>query len=117
MANVIPDAATGPNATALQKSFIREMLMAQDPEGYCANCRAIESATPPDYASVQCPVYIIGGSADKSAPASGCQLIHDALVNARERKIDIINDMGHWYCVEDPDKIGKSVASWCSRFA
>lgn len=91
--------------------------MAQDPKGYCVNCRAIETAKPPDYASVQCPVYIIGGSVDKSAPATGCQFIHDSLVNAKERKIDIIKDMGHWYCVEDADIIGKLVGAWCSKYA
>lgn len=117
MANVIPSGATGPNTTQLQKSFIREMIMAQDPEGYCANCKAIESAKAPDYASVTCPVYIISGAVDKSAPVSGCQFIHDSLTNSTERKIDIIKEMGHWYCVEDPDMVGKLVASWCSKFA
>lgn len=117
MANTVPSTATGPNTTELQKSFIREMILSQDPEGYCANCRAIESAKPPDYAAVICPMYIISGEVDKSAPVSGCQLIHDSLVNATDRKIDIVPQMGHWYCVEDPNTIGKLVAEWCSRFA
>lgn len=41
MANTIPNAATGSKATPLHRAFIREMLMAQDVEGYVANCRAI----------------------------------------------------------------------------
>jgi hypothetical protein len=41
MANTIPDAATGSRATPLHRAFVREMLMAQDVEGYVANCRAI----------------------------------------------------------------------------
>lgn len=117
MANAIPNAATGPKTSALQKSFIREMIMAQDPEGYCANCRAIETAKPPVYEDVKCPIYIIAGSADKSAPVSGCQFIHDQLVNSSEKKIDVIQDLGHWYCVEDPDTVGKMVASWAAKFA
>ena len=41
MANTIPNTATGSKATPLHRAFIREMLMAQDVEGYVANCRAI----------------------------------------------------------------------------
>ncbi|KAK5069556.1 hypothetical protein LTR64_008237 [Lithohypha guttulata] len=117
MANTIPNAATGPRTTVLQKSFIREMIMSQDPEGYCANCRAIATAKAPNYAGVTCPVYIIAGSVDKSAPASGCQFIHDQLVNSSGRKIDLIQEMGHWYCVEDPDLLGKMVAIWIAEVA
>lgn len=117
MANTIPSAATGPNTTQLQKSFIREMIMSQDPEGYCANCRAIETAKPPDYASVKCPIYIIAGEVDKSAPVSGCQFIHDSLTNATEKKIDVLPSIGHWYCVEDPDAVGKLITNWCQKFA
>jgi hypothetical protein len=41
MANTIPGAATGSKATPLHRAFIREMLMAQEVEGYVANCQAI----------------------------------------------------------------------------
>ena len=117
MANTIPSTATGANTSQLQKSFIREMIMSQDPEGYCANCRAIEMANPPQYDAVQCPVYIISGEVDKSAPVAGCQFIHDSLFNAQDKKIDVVKGMGHWYCVEDPELIGKLVAGWCTKFA
>lgn len=116
MANSIPNAATGPSTNQLQKSFIREMIMSQDPEGYCANCKAIESAKPPKYDAVKCPIYIISGEVDKSAPVSGCQFIHDSLTAVTDKKIDIVKGMGHWYCVEDPDALGKMVAEWCSKF-
>jgi pimeloyl-ACP methyl ester carboxylesterase len=41
MADTIPGAATGSRATPLHRAFVREMLMAQEVEGYVANCRAI----------------------------------------------------------------------------
>jgi len=116
MANTIPNAATGPSTNQLQRSFIREMIMSQDPEGYCANCRAIETAKPPQYDAVSCPIYIIAGEVDKSAPVSGCQFIHDSLTGASDKKIDVLDGLGHWYCVEDPVKLGKMVAEWCSKF-
>lgn len=117
MADTVPEAATGPCTTQLQKSFIREMIMAQDPKGYIANCEAIQAAQPPDYQGVKCPIYIISGKVDKSAPPEGCQLIHDSLVNVEDKKIDFVNSMGHWYCVEDPELIGRLVAGWCEKFA
>lgn len=115
MANTVPYSATGPNATALQKSFIREMIMSQDPQGYIANCKAIRNAKPPKYEDVECPIYIISGKVDKSAPPEGCQLIHDSLVNSKEKKIDFVEGLGHWYCVEEPDLIGRSIAAWLEK--
>ena len=114
MANTVPSAATGPNTTQLQRSFIREMILGQDPEGYCANCRAIESAKAPNYSAAKCPMYIIVGEVDKSAPVSGAQFIHDSLASSN-KQIDIMEGIGHWYCVEDPEGVGKRIASWCEK--
>ena len=76
MANTIPNAAPGAAATPLHRAFIREMLLAQTPEGYIANCKAIENATPPEYAEVKCPVLIVAGEEDKSASVAGCEVIY-----------------------------------------
>jgi pimeloyl-ACP methyl ester carboxylesterase len=105
MANSIPSAATGPNTTALQKAFIREMIMAQDPQGYIANCRAIENATPPDYASVTCPILIIAGDIDKSAPLDGCKHIYESLGSSK-KDLNVMEGIGHWHCVEDGETVG-----------
>ena len=118
MANTIPYGATGPNTTPLQKSFIREMIMSQDPEGYCANCKAIETAKPPAYEKVSCPVLIVSGEVDKSAPVSGCQHIKEQIDEKAGNKnvsIEVVKGMGHWYCVEDGDLIGKMIAGWCEK--
>jgi pimeloyl-ACP methyl ester carboxylesterase len=114
MANTIPNAATGPDTTATQKGFIREMLMAQDPEGYCANCKAIQTASPPEYAKVKCPVLIIAGDQDKSAPVSGCQYIHDQL-GSQNKKLEVLKGIGHWYCVEAPDQVGPLVSGFIEQ--
>ncbi|KAK5442029.1 hypothetical protein LTS15_011076 [Exophiala xenobiotica] len=118
MANSIPNAATGPNATATEKGFIREMLMAQDPEGYCANCKAIETATPPEYAKVKCPILIIAGEVDKSAPLAGCQKILSELGTDEKRKrLEILEGIGHWHCVEAPGQVGPLVRGFCEQFS
>ncbi|KAK5047818.1 hypothetical protein LTR84_006483 [Exophiala bonariae] len=111
MANSIPHGATGPKATATQKGFIREMLLAQDPDGYIANCRAIEHATPPAYADVKCPVLIVAGDHDKSAPLAGCEYILGELGTPDERKrLEVLTGIGHWHCVEAPDEVGTLVS-------
>lgn len=105
MANTIPSAATGPSTTPLQKAFIREMIMSQDPEGYIANCRAIENATPPDYANVTCPMLIIAGQVDKSAPLEGCEFILKNLAT-KNKRMEVLEGVGHWHCVEASEKVG-----------
>ncbi|OAP64400.1 hypothetical protein AYL99_00372 [Fonsecaea erecta] len=116
MANTIPNGATGPGTTALQKALIREMLLSQSPEGYCANCRAIELATPPEYAKVKCPMLIIAGDQDKSAPLAGCEMIFNELGTAPEKKrLQVLKGIGHWHCVEAPDEVGRLVRQFVER--
>ncbi|KEF56928.1 uncharacterized protein A1O9_07118 [Exophiala aquamarina CBS 119918] len=110
MANTIPNAATGPRATTLQKAFIREMLLSQDPSGYIANCRAIEHASPPDYAGAKCPMLIIAGDVDKSAPLAGCEYILSQLgTDPARKRLEVLKGVGHWHCVEAPEEAGTLV--------
>lgn len=114
MANTIPNGATGPGATALQKAFIREMLLAQSPEGYIANCKAIQNASPPEYAKVKCPMLIVAGSVDKSAPLEGCQRIFGELgTEAGSKRLEVLEGVGHWLCVEAPEEVGMALADFC----
>ncbi|KIX07298.1 uncharacterized protein Z518_01951 [Rhinocladiella mackenziei CBS 650.93] len=116
MANTIPNAATGSKATATQKGFIREMLMSQDPEGYIANCRAIEIATPPEYAKVTGPMLIIAGDQDKSAPLAGCEKIFGELgADAKSKRLEVLQGVGHWHCVEAPDLVGPLIRDFCAQ--
>ena len=113
MADSVPDAATGKGANAAQKAFIREMLLSQEVEGYVANCRAIMEAAPPEYGAVTCPVLIVAGDEDKSAPVAGCEGIFDRLgTDKGKKKLTVLKGVGHWYCVEDPDKVGREVSGW-----
>ncbi|KZZ88039.1 alpha/beta hydrolase fold family protein [Moelleriella libera RCEF 2490] len=75
IANVVPFAATGPGATATQQAFIRALLLAQSPEGYASLCRMIINAQRPRYEDIKCPLLIITGSHDETAPMSGSQQI------------------------------------------
>lgn len=116
MANAIPFAAMGRTATPLQKSFAREMIMAQEADGYIANCRAIETASPPAYADVKCPILIIAGDEDKSAPVSGCKEIFQSLGTSQEQKdMKVMEGIGHWHCVEAGDEVESYIKAFLTR--
>jgi pimeloyl-ACP methyl ester carboxylesterase len=99
MANMIPETATGKNASSLAKAFIRELLLAQDMSGYISNCRVIASAVVPDYKSVVGPVLILAGEEDKSASLEGCKRMF-AEIGTEEKKLEVLKGCGHWHCVE-----------------
>jgi pimeloyl-ACP methyl ester carboxylesterase len=114
MANSIPNGATGPGTTALQKAFIREMILGQSVKGYVSNCRAIQHASPPEYSKVTCPVLIVGGSVDKSTPVEGCRTIFEGLGTEDGRKrLVVLEGCGHWYCVERGEEVGGLVGEFC----
>lgn len=111
MANTIPFAAVGSGSTELQKAFIRELVLGQDPKGYAALCRAIASAQPADYAAVQAPFMLIAGEEDKSAPLEGCKHIFDH-VSSQKKTLEVLKNVGHWHCIEAADEVGDLLAKF-----
>ncbi|KAL9617697.1 MAG: hypothetical protein Q9160_007530 [Pyrenula sp. 1 TL-2023] len=114
MANTIPNAATGTGAQAVHRSFIRELLLGQTVEGYISNCRVIENAKAPEYWKVQCPVLVIAGDEDKSAPLEGCKTILNGL-GSRVKRLEVLKGCGHWQCIEKPDEVGKLIADFLNE--
>lgn len=113
MAETVPFSAVGPNATSLHHAFIRELLLSTDPDGYISLCRVIAGAwkAPPEYGKVNCPVLIIAGEQDKSAPVAGCQKILDSLGTSEKRMV-VQKGIGHWMCVECPEDVAKEIVSF-----
>ncbi|KNG81917.1 alpha/beta hydrolase [Aspergillus nomiae NRRL 13137] len=109
MANTIPYQATGSGTSALTKSFIRELILGQNPEGYAALCRAIAAAPMIDYSAVQAPFLLIAGEEDKSAPLEGCRVIFDG-VASEKKSLEVLQKVGHWHCVEAPEAVGGLIA-------
>lgn len=116
MANTIPAAATGTGAQAVHRAFIRELLLGQTIEGYVSNCRVIESAKAPEYGEVHCPVLVIAGDEDKSAPLEGCKTILDGL-GSRVKRLEVLKECGHWQCIEKPDEVGKLIVKFLNDLA
>lgn len=113
MAETVPFSAVGSKATSIHHAFIRELLMQTEPNAYVSLCRVIAYAylAPPEYVKVQCPVLIIAGEEDKSAPLAGCEKIMQAL-GTEEKRMVVQKGIGHWMCVECPEDCGKEIVSF-----
>ncbi|KAL4741300.1 Alpha/Beta hydrolase protein [Aspergillus similis] len=111
LANSIPYQATGSAASPLASSFIRELVLGQNPKGYAALCQAIANAPNIDYSAIQVPFLLIAGEEDKSASLEGCQYIFDR-VSSVNKKMEVLPQVGHWHCIEAPDTVGKTIAEF-----
>lgn len=115
MADTIPYTAVGSQATSLHHAFIRELLLASQPDGYVSMCRVINAASAdprqrPDYSRVTCPVYVIAGDEDKSAPVAGCRRILDEVGTVKEEKrMVVLEKTGHWMCIERPEAVAQAI--------
>ncbi|ORY62456.1 3-oxoadipate enol-lactone hydrolase-like protein [Pseudomassariella vexata] len=116
MADTIPRAATGSQSTAAQHAMIRSLLLSQDVLGYASLCEVIAKASPPDYDRVKCPVLILAGGEDKSAPLDGCRIILEQCGTVRGKKrLQIVDGVGHWHCIESPGVMGEAIAGFATQ--
>jgi pimeloyl-ACP methyl ester carboxylesterase len=113
IADTVPTAATSIQASALTRSYIRELILGSDPKAYAAHCQAIVDAQEPDFAAVQVPVRILAGDEDKSAPLDGCKAVLEH-VGTSKKELKILDACGHWHCLEHPDRIAQEVETFCS---
>ncbi|EAW23960.1 alpha/beta fold hydrolase [Aspergillus fischeri NRRL 181] len=114
MANTVPNAATGSQASPLAKAFIRELLLGQNPKGYATLCQAISKAPAIDYSCITVPFLLIAGEEDKSASLEGCKYIFDQ-VSSETKKMEVLPKVGHWHCIEAPDLVGGMIAGFIER--
>lgn len=115
MANTIPKAATGAKAGPLVAAFIRELLLGQDKYGYLSNCRVIANATRPSYESVQCPVLLLAGEEDKSAPLEASKRMFEEFgTESSKKRLEVLSGIGHWHCIEAPAVVGDKVVEFLS---
>lgn len=115
LANSIPSSATNSNSTPLQRALIRELIMGQDPKSYASHCRAIMTMEEPSggFEAIKVPSVILAGEEDKSAPLEGCQYVHEHL-GSKEKELKILEKVGHWHCIEAPERVADEIAVFCS---
>jgi 3-oxoadipate enol-lactonase len=78
-------------------SFIRELLMRQDAEGYARNCEALAAAEGADLERIRCRVLLVTGDEDAIAPPSAARSMADRLPDARTT---VLSRCGHWTTIE-----------------
>jgi pimeloyl-ACP methyl ester carboxylesterase len=111
MADTVPQSAVGKKASPLVKAFIRELLLSQDPAGYCSNCRVIINARPPNYSKINVPILILAGEEDQSAPLDGCKRMFEE-IGTSEKKLEIMQGVGHWHCMEAFEEVGNLIQAF-----
>lgn len=110
-ADTVPKSAPAKQASPLVRAFIRELLLSQEPAGYCSNCRVIINAKPPHYGKIQIPILIVAGAEDFSAPLEGCKRMFEEMPSNKKR-LEVMQGVGHWQCLEAPEDVGKLISSF-----
>jgi len=78
-------------------AFVRESIMTQSPEGYAKNCEALASATAADLNQILCPVLLVTGDSDKTAPVDTALAMASSLA---EIEFAAVPGCGHWPTIE-----------------
>ncbi len=82
-------------------AFVRESLMAQDPEGYARSCEALAEMQPADTSKIVCPTLLVTGDEDAVSPPQSVRMMAQKIAGSR---VEIIRGCGHWTPVERPDE-------------
>ena len=73
----------------------------------------IAKASKPEYSNITVPLLILVGSEDKTAPLSGAEAILNAYGTSKdEKKIEILDGICHWHCVEAADDVAKHLVNF-----
>jgi len=93
-------------------AFALESLMAQNPEGYARNCEALADAVAADLSAIQCPVLLLTGDEDRTAPVAVARALASAIQNA---DLQILAGCGHWAPIERPKQVNYAMSLFAAR--
>lgn len=100
IADAIVQGALSPSSRESQPvavAFVRESLLAQDPEGYARTCEALADAQAADVSRIESPTLLVTGDEDAIAPPQAARGMAAKMVSART---EILSRCGHWTPVE-----------------
>jgi 3-oxoadipate enol-lactonase len=90
-----------------ERSKLRAMLEAADPEGYAACCGAIERMDlRADLGRITAPTLVISGAEDLATPVEHQRLIAEAIPGARH---EIVSPAAHTAAVEQADAVNRLI--------
>jgi 3-oxoadipate enol-lactonase len=112
VADAIVGAALSP-ATRANKpvavSFVRELLLRQDPAGYAATCEALANAVEVNYAAIVAPTLLLTGKDDGVGSPATAQALKDLIAGAQ---ITVLEDCGHWTAIEQPERVSEALTGF-----
>jgi 3-oxoadipate enol-lactonase len=82
-------------------AFVRESLMAQDPDGYARSCEALADMQPADTSRITCPTLLVTGDEDVVSPPQSVRMMGHKIAGSR---VEVVRGCGHWTPVEKPDE-------------
>lgn len=86
-------------------AFVRESLMAQDPEGYARSCEALAEMQPADTSRITCPTLLVTGDEDVVSPPQSVRMMGEKIAaNRVDVRVVVLPRCGHWTPVEKPDE-------------
>ena len=82
-------------------AFIRESLMAQDPDGYARSCEALAGMQAADTSRITCPTLLVTGDEDVVSPPQSVRMMGQKIAGSR---VETLRGCGHWTPVEKPEE-------------
>jgi 3-oxoadipate enol-lactonase len=82
-------------------AFVRESLMAQEPDGYARSCEALAEMQPADTSKIACPTLLVTGDEDVVSPPQSVRMMGQKIAGSR---VEVLRGCGHWTPVEKPDE-------------
>jgi 3-oxoadipate enol-lactonase len=89
---------------------LRAQILANDPKGYVANCKAVASVNwLADLKLIKCPALVLAGQLDVGATPAMAEEIHRAIAGSH---LEILQDASHLSPLEQPEKFQSSVENF-----
>jgi 3-oxoadipate enol-lactonase len=82
-------------------AFVRESLMAQDPDGYARSCEALADMQAADTSRIACPTLLVTGDEDVVSPPQSVRMMGQRIAGSR---VEVLRGCGHWTPVEKPEE-------------
>jgi pimeloyl-ACP methyl ester carboxylesterase len=115
IAEGIADFALSTSTKATQPvtvAYVREVVGAQDAEGFARNCEALAAARSARLELVRCPVLVVNGDEDPVTPLQGARQLVERLAQAR---LEVLSRCGHWPMLERPAESQRVLRDFLER--
>jgi 3-oxoadipate enol-lactonase len=93
-------------------AFVRESIMSQPAEGYARNCEVLAELTRADLSQLRCPVLLLTGDQDRTAPPDVGAVLAGAISGAELR---ILDGCGHWATIERAKQVNYAMSLFYTR--